>query len=307
MKKKLPKPMTGKNLVILIITGLIFISTPLSAFCQLSLSLKDALKIAIDNYGTIRAKEKYAAASKADIKQAKLDYLPNFNLSAQVDYGTVNGENGPSYAFGPSGIASSGLPLASQNWNAAFGSMYLTNINWDFFAFGRSKEKINTASAIATRNDKDTQQEVFQHQVRVAASYLNLLAAERLAQSYQKNLDRADTLRNIIMVKAKHDLVAGVDSSQANAEVSSARSILLKAINAEDEQTSRLIDYLGIAPQKIAVDTFFIARLPAFMPVQNDSISAQHPVLQYYNSRIVVSDDQTKYERTLSYPTFSLG
>lgn len=115
---------------------------PHLAFAQQKMSLKDAIKIGIENYGTIKAKANYAAVSKAGIQQAKLDYLPNFNVGAQVDYGTANGQNGPAYSFGPVGIASTGLPLAAQNRNAAFGSLYLANINWDFFTFGRSKEKI---------------------------------------------------------------------------------------------------------------------------------------------------------------------
>jgi outer membrane protein TolC len=308
MEKKLSHPVTSGRLSVGWIIAIICVClSPTQVFSQQKLSLKDALKLSINNYGTIQAKSKYAAASKAGIKQAKLDYLPNFNLSAQTDYGTVNGQNGPSYAFGGPAIASSGLPLASQNWNAAFGSLFLTNVNWDFFAFGRSKEKIKTAAAVAQRDDKDTQQEIFQHQIRVSAAYLNLLAAERLRESYQKNLNRADTLRNIISIKAKHDLVAGVDSSQANAEVSNARSTLLKAMDVEDEQSAKLIQFLGIEPQKIEVDTFFISRLPSQMPVGIDSLSAQHPVLEYYKSRIAVSEEQTKYYHTLNYPTLSLA
>jgi len=76
-----------------------------------SFNIKQAIKIGLDNYGTIKA----------------------------------NGQNGPAYAFGPAGIASVDLPLATQKWNAVFGSLYLAKINWDYFAFGRSKQKIETA------------------------------------------------------------------------------------------------------------------------------------------------------------------
>lgn len=277
------------------------------AFAQTPFSLKESLKIAVENYGTIKAKSAYAKASTTAAVQARLDYLPNLNLSAQTDYGTVNGQNGPAYGFGPVGIASGGLPLASQNWNAAFGSLYLANVNWDFFAFGRSQEKVKTANVKKDMDVNDFQQEVFQHQVRVSAAYLNLLAAQRLTESYRKNLIRADTLRQIIIRKAKKDLLAGVDSSQANAEVSNARSILLKAMTFEDEQNSILIKLLGIAPQKIMTDTLFIASLPQLLPVQTDSLAANHPVLEYYKSRIRYSDEQARYYRTFNYPTFTLG
>lgn len=278
-----------------------------SVQAQSTVSLKQAIKIGLDNYGTIKAKAAYAKSSAASVVQAKLDYLPNFNLAAQADYGTANGQNGPAYAFGPAGIASGGLPLASQNWNAAFGALYLANVNWDFFAFGRSKQKIAAADEKQQLDISDLSQEKFQHEVRVASAYLNLLAAQRLTSSYQKNLDRADTLRQVIVRKAKKDLLAGVDSSQANAEVSNAKSILLNAQTFEYDQNSALIKLLGTLPQKIQADTVFIANLPKTLPMPHDSLSAGHPVIAYYKNRILYSDEQTRYFKTLGLPTFSLG
>ncbi|OQP41106.1 transporter [Niastella yeongjuensis] len=287
--------------------GIFSSQVPKRAYSQQQLSLKDALKIGIENYGTIKAKGNYVAASKAQVKQARLDYLPNLNLAIEVNYGTANGQNGPLYAFGPTGIATTGLPLAAQNWSADFGSLYLTNVNWDFFSFGRTREKIKTAGLKTELDDADLRQEIFQQQIRICAAYLNLLAAQRLTTSYHKNLDRADTLRQIIVRKAQKDLLAGVDSSQANAEVSSARSILLKAMTYEDEQNSALIKLLGTVFQKIDADTLFITQLPGSVPINADSVSAHHPILQYYKSRVLYSDQQLNYFKTLNYPTLSLG
>src|SRR6202012_6218668 len=105
------------------------------------------------------------------------------------------------------------------------------------------------AQATSVRDEDDRLEELFQQQVRVAAAYLHLLAAQRLTASYHRNLDRADTLRRIIVIKAQQDLLAGVDSSQANAEVSNARSVLLYAMDVEEEQNDKLIELLGITPQ----------------------------------------------------------
>jgi outer membrane protein TolC len=287
--------------------AVLMVIVPAMVFGQTRLSIKEALRTGLENYGIIKAKSAYAAASKISVKQAKLDYLPNVNLSAQADYGTANGQNGPAYVLGPSGIASTGLPLASQNWNAAFGGLYLTNVNWDFFAFGRSREKIKTAVAAANKDELDKEQEIFQEQVRVAAAYLNLLAAQRLTASYRKNLARADTLRRIIVTKAQHDLVAGVDSSQANAEVSNSKSILLASLNNEQDRNADLIKLLGIEPQQIATDTVFIGQLPKQLAYAIDSLAAGHPVLAFYNSRVKLSRQQANYYHTLAYPTFTLG
>ncbi len=267
-------------------------------------TLQQAIDTAIANYGTIKAKASYTAAANEQVKQARRDYLPNVNLSAQQDYGTINGQNGPLYGFGGLAASSSGVPLDHQNWNAAFGALYLTNINWDFFAFGRAKEKIKTAMAAATQNDKDWQQEIFRHKIKVAAAYLNLVAAQQLTRSYKENMDRADTVRKLVRVRVLNHLIAGVDSSQANAEYSSARITWTKSKDAEQEQGNQLAQLLGVPPQNFTVDTEFVKRIPNLADVQLSEDN--HPVLQWYKSRIALSDEQAKYYKTFYYPAFSV-
>jgi len=286
----------------LVLLSFLFFGYHVSA--QQALSLKQAVQLAVENYGTIKAKANYAAASKATVEQSRRDYLPNLNFGAQQDYGTINGQNGPAYGFGGLNVASSGPAMDAQNWNAAFGSLYLTNVNWDFFAFGRAKEKIKTAQAAATRDINDWQQEIFRQEVKVAAAYLNLIAAQQLTASYQKNLDRADTFRYVVITRAENGLIAGVDSSQANAERSNAQIALTKARDFEQEQSNQLAQLLGITPTDFLLDSFFVSRVPAFSA---DSINTDnHPLLQWYKSRIAVSDEQAKYTKTQFFPAFSL-
>lgn len=275
-----------------------------SIHAQQVITLKQAIDTAIANYGTIKAKASYTAASREQVSQARRDYLPNFNVAAQQDYGTVNGQNGPLYGFGGLSVASSGLPLDHQNWNASFGALYLTNINWDFFAFGRAKEKVKTALAAAAQNDKDWQQEIFKHKIKVAATYLNLVAAQQLTRSYQENLDRADTIRRVVVTRVKNGLIAGVDSSQANAEYSSAKIAFTKAKDFEQEQSNQLAQLMGVTPQPFVVDTSYMIRIPAIP--QTTFNPDNHPLLQWYKSRIALSDEQTKYAKTFYYPAFTM-
>lgn len=289
-----------------VLTGLIFfIFQNKSAQSQI-LSLKDAEAIALQNYNIIRAKNNYANASLASVTQTQREALPNFIISAQQDYGTVNGQNGPLYGFGGYGVASSGLPLPEQNWNAAFGALYLANINWEFFAFGRIKERIRAAETVYERDNMDLEQEQFQHQIKVAAAYLNLLAAQRLTRSFENNLNRADTFRFVVNIRAKNGLIAGVDSSLSNAEVSAAKIALLRAQDAAQQKANELAVLLG-TPEKLEflLDTLFITKIPAAM-VDSFQVRENHPLLKYYKSRVVVSEQQRKYIKTLQYPAFSL-
>ncbi len=275
-------------------------------WAQQKLSLKQALELAVNNYGSVKAKANYAKASLSSVEQSKRDYLPNLTLSAQQDYGTVNGQNGPLYGFGGFGVSSSGLPLANQNWNAAFGSLYLANVNWEFFAFGKAKERIKVAQEVAERDQMDLQQELFNHQIKVSAAYLNLLAAQKLTLSYKKNLLRADTFRQVVVTRALNGLIAGVDSSLANAEVSNAKIAFTNAKNFEQEQSNQLAQLMGVPPAEFTLDSFFISHVPVGIEQTTDSDVTKHPTLRWYQSRIAVGEEQKKYLKTLYYPSLSL-
>lgn len=125
------------------------------------LSLRQALQMAMSNYETIKEKRNYLEASKAKIEESKRDYWPELKLSAQQSYGTINAQNGPMYGFGGLGVASTSMPLPQNSWNSAFGSLYLANINWEFFTFGQTKNKIELAKVNRNQRATDLVQEQF--------------------------------------------------------------------------------------------------------------------------------------------------
>lgn len=284
---------------------LFFLSFCFSGFSQ-TLSLKEAVETGVSNYGTIKAKSKYAEASNETLKQVRRDYLPNLNLSAQQDFGTVNGQNGPLYGFGGLGVASSGLPLPEQNWNAAFGALYLVNVNWEFFTFGRIKERINVSKADATRFEKDLEQEKFQQKIKISAAYLNLLASQRLVISQEKNLSRAEVFQRLAAVRVKNGLLAGVDSTLASAEVSRAKISLNQIKDQVKEQNNKLVALMGAEIKDFALDSSFVKQIPRAIFNLEQQADSLNPVLQFYKSRIDFSKQQVKAFRKEQYPSFSL-
>jgi outer membrane protein TolC len=289
-----------------LILGFLSVLYVFQAQGQKVLTIKEAEQIALSNYGSIKAKANQLNASKAYLKETKTEYLPDVNLSAQQDYGTVNGQNGPLYGYRGLSVASSGPALSKQNWNAGFGALYLTNVNWDFFAFGRSREKIKVQKTMVSLDENDLAQEQFQHQVRVASTYLNLLAAQQLAVAAQDNLNRSIDLQTVVVARVKNGLNPGVDLSLANAEVSNARITLTNAEQTVQDQSNQLANYLGIPPQNFLLDSTFVTKAPANADPQPVLNPGDHPLLRYYRNRIGVSDEQAKYYSTFSYPTFSL-
>jgi outer membrane protein TolC len=227
-------------------------------------------------------------------------------VAAQQAYGTANGQFGPLFSIGGLNAGSSGPPFPSQNWSAAFGGLYLANFNWDFFTFGRVQQRINLAKAQVIRESDDLEQEKFQQRVRVAGTYLNLLAAQRLRESQQRNLDRANALRTVVVARTKNGLNPGVDSSLANAEVSNAKISLSNAKNFEAEQASQLAQLMAIPNQDFILDTLLVYKVPTSI---YDSVifkEKEHPILKFYQSRINVSKEQEKYFNRFKYPVFSL-
>jgi len=288
-----------------IIFGFLSVLIVSKAQGQKLLTIKDAEQLALANYGTIKAKANQLNASKAFLTETKTEQLPDVNLSAQQDYGTTNGQNGPLYGYRGFSVASSGPALAKQNWNSAFGSLYLANVSWDFFSFGKAREKVQVQKTTVSLDQTDLVQEQFQHQVRVASTYLNLLAAQQLTKAAEDNLQRAIDLQTVVVARVKNGLNAGVDSSQANAEVSNARILLTNSRQTVQDQSNQLAIFLGIPHQEFLLDSAFITKPPASVDPQSTINNENHPLLQFYQNRINVSDELAKYYKTFSYPTFS--
>ncbi|MGQ7944695.1 TolC family protein [Flavobacterium sp. WC2509] len=286
------------------ITLLFFLIFATSGFSQ-TLSLKEAIKTGLENYGSIKAKTNYSSASQETLKQSKRDYLPNLNLSAQQDYGTINGQNGALYGFNGLGTASSGPALPEQNWNAAFGALYLVNMNWDFFTFGKIQEKINLAKVDIQIKEKDLNQEKFQQQIKISSAYLNLLASQRLLISQQKNLSRAEVFKKTAVARVKNGLLAGVDSTLATAEVSKAKIALNLARNFVKEQNNKLVDLMGVAPQDFIADTLFVNQIPKQLAFDEKASDSLHPLLQFYKTKVDYSNQQVKLYKRFYYPTMS--
>jgi outer membrane protein TolC len=290
------------------VNKLVFVIIPLlislQGFSQ-TLTMQQALEEGESNYGSIKSK-KYTVEALNNAESAiEKEYLPNVVLSAQQVYGTINGQNGPLYGFGGFGVASSGLPLNQQNWNAAFGALYLANVNWEFFTFGKVRGRVEVARANKAISEENLSQEIFQHQVRVAAAYLNVLASQRLKNAQQKNLERASVFQRSVVARARTGLIAGVDSSLANAEVSNAKIALIRAVDLVQQETQKLSLLLGRPGANFELDSLFVNRVPS-LGAAEENTSALHPVLRFYRSRVDYNLQQAKLTQKLYYPSLNL-
>lgn len=284
----------------------------LTVLCGLStlsyaqtLQLPDALQRSIQNYEKIKAKEALVKASQENTNYQKSQYLPDFTVLAQQSYGTINAQNGPMYGYGGLGSAATSMPLAEQNWNAAFGALYLANINWNLFTFGRIKNQVQLARVEEKHATTDLEQEKFQHQVKVGTAYFNLFASQRIKYVQEKNLERAQVFMNTTVSRVESGLIPGVDASLAKAEVSNGQSALIKAYDMELEYSKTLAVLLGEEYQSFTLDSVFTSKTPELTGESSINSLIDHPLLVWQKSKVAGSVQSEKIHRSHTLPSLA--
>lgn len=271
---------------------------------QQPLSLGQALETGVQNFQRIQAKRNYVQSSEALTRNARNEYLPNVIASVQQNYGTVNGQFGPLGAVGVLGVASAGPVYQEQNWNAAFGALYIVNMNWEVFTFGRVRSRIEAAKAQVSRDSADLVQEEFVHKVKISGAYLNLLIAQQLVRSAQSNLVRAEIVQRTVRARALSGLNPGVDSALANAEVSRAKLSLIDLRNNEQQVRNQLAQLLALNGLQAVLDTTFFTREPTIF--NTDVTIAQNPQVKFYQARINQAEKATSLVRRSIMPGVTL-
>ncbi|KMQ65503.1 transporter [Chryseobacterium angstadtii] len=267
-------------------------------------SLEDVLTRAGKNYQSIQKKEVYIKASHERLNLQKTYYLPEVTLMAQQSFGTINAQNGPMYSQGGLGVASTSMPLADQNWNAAFGSLYLANINWNVYSFGRlkTKEQIETSDIEVQKSDLN--QEIFQHQIKAAGAYFNLLVSQRLENVQFENHKRSEVIYTIAKARAESGLIPEVDASLAKAEMSNAQTAIINANDHVLEYNKKLADLLAENFTSYQLDHYFSENTPLMM-AETSSLE-KHPSILFINQKINKSKFQEAHLATTRLPSLSL-
>jgi len=270
------------------------------------LTLPEALRTAVANFPKIKAAQHLASASAFELKAARQDGLPDITAGAEFAYGTLDGLNG--LASGEPGLTTltNGPVTTRQNYNAAFGALYLTNIDFNLYSFGLQRAHVAAAKGQYDQDKSSLDDQIFQQQVHTAAAYLDLLAARQIRLAMEANLTRTLQLRDVILARTINGLNAGVDSSIADAEVSKARLTLIDARNFEQQQANKLSIQMGIAPQAFNLDTATDQKLPGNLLEPTTPDLANHPDLRFLATRITTSDLSATYIQKTGLPRVSL-
>ena len=269
------------------------------------LTLQEALFRTENQYDKIKSKQLLVDAAQQNTAFQKQHYLPDFTVSAQQSFGTINVQHGPMYAYGGLASAATSMPLADQNWNAAFGSLYFANVNWNLFTFGRNKNQVELGIKKESTAKADLQQEIFQQQIKVGAAYLNLLASQRIKFVQEKNAERAQVFYEMTNARAKSGLIPEVDSQLAKAEWSNAKSLQIKAFDKELEWSKHLAVLMNDDFKVYELDSLYSTSLPNKLEKSTEENLKVHPYLQFQQSKIDESEQHIELLKSNKMPNLS--
>ncbi|MBT1686859.1 TolC family protein [Dawidia soli] len=278
-----------------LIISLIFITH----FCH-GQALQEILKQAEANYPLLKAKGYEVQARKDQVAFAKSTALPSLDAAYQLNYATYNNITG--MAVGHGFVPISGPPSTTNTYDAVFGSVGGLLLNWEPFTFGQRKSRINSARAYQEYQQADQAQEVFQHQVKTANAYLDLVLTHKLVNVYSKNLERAQDNVRIVKSLTRSGLRPGTDTALFKAELSRARIELLEYEKLKQSQQLILSELLGGEQANYSIDSSYFKLLP-FITV--DTLPQQHPLIRLSMSRVLINQYEKKYVQTSMYPTLS--
>lgn len=283
--------------IIIITIGILLLSVGASQ----AQVLKDLLEKAKD-YPLLKAKRFESVAREDQVRYARSAAIPSIDAGYQVNYATYNNITG--MATAQHFVSISGPPSATNSSEAVLGSAGGLLMNWELFTFGQRRSKVRAAKAALDYQKADEQNEVFQHQVRTANTYLDLLVTHELIKVYQRNLSRSEDNVRIVRSLSGSGLRPGVDTALFQAELARAKVDLLNYERLWQAQQLQLSELLGdLHVTQFPADSSYFSRLPV---LPDPPGSTSHPLIGLSAGKLKISQyERSTLQRSL-YPKLSL-
>jgi outer membrane protein len=254
-----------------------------------SVSLHSLLEQAEKNYPNLKSKMLEVQAAEKGIAVSRSSLVPSLDASYQVNRATYNNITGmvyPQYI-----IPISGPPSSDNKMNGAFGSAASLLLNWQPITFGQRKAQVDYSQANFRYRTADSENEIFQHKVKVIYAYLDLLEATELEKVYHGNYLRATANFSLARTLTINGLKPGVDSTLFKAEVSRAKIELLNSIKIKQQSVIILSELVATDTVIVVTDSTYFLKLP-FLSDQPDSI--KNPLFSLYSSDTELSKAKRK-------------
>jgi outer membrane protein TolC len=268
-----------------------------------SLTLEQAVELALSHYPAIRATLAQASAASSEVGLAKTTYLPRTDLVWQANRATRNNIFGL-YFPQPVPLPISGPVLGTNNgtnvWGTAAGFLF----GWEPFDFGLRKAKVGTARAQESQAKAGVEVTQFDVTVAAADAFLSLLASQQAVQVAQASVERARVLSTTIDVLVRNELRPGADASRARAELATAQTQLIQAEQIEQISRSTLAQQLGVAGTTVTIKEGPLLQLPPPSAGPSPIVFTSHPLAASQSAVVgVVKARQKELERSY-FPRF---
>ncbi len=264
------------------------------------------LDLSRKNYPLLKAREAEVSSARHEVMQSTSDYIPKLTVQHQYTYGTSNSVAGSFYP-NPAIISPSGGIRAENTNIATWGSFTSSLIEWNVFNFGKVAANVSSSRANLDNSEATLENEIFQHQVRVADAYLLTLIAQKLTTIQETNVNRALKFREVVAAGVRSGMRPGVDSSMAHAEYAKAELLLLETKRNEKAQHYQLAELTGVVQDDLPEpdSMAFFTTLP-LLPDTSFVAYGANPVLRLYHARALATEARSLAIRRSFLPSVSL-
>lgn len=260
---------------------------PIAAIAQAPadtvLPLKAALTLAKQNYHLLKARKLETDAAAAAVGTAKYSRLPTIDAGYQANLSTANNLTGQFFPY--TLLPMTGPPSIANSYTPATGSAASILINWQALTFGQRNAEIGLSIAGARTKAAGWQQDIFNHQINVISSYLNVLLANDVVRVEQHNIERVQAALRQSMELAKAGTKPGVDTALFISELSKAKIDLLKARKQLQIEQWSLAQLLALDVLPVPADTAFLDKLPPAPAIADTSYSS-NPMIRYRQTEV---------------------
>jgi len=286
------------------ILGWLLAAAGLAAQPSTPLTLEQAVHLAWEKYPAVRASLEQVSAAAAGIDLARTAYLPRADLLGQINRATRNNVFGlllPQQVVSPISGPVLGRASMTNVWGSALGLL----VSWEPFDFGLRRATVEAAQT--AKQSAEAQAAVTRHEVGAAAAdaFLTILAAQQTVRAAQAGLERAQVLHQAVQALANAELRPGADASRSTAELAQARTLLIRATQAEQVSRAALAQLLGTSLDAVALQAGSLLRLPLDTDAA-DVPPSQHPRAQAQNSAVEAVQSRQKILDRSYFPRFRL-
>ncbi|MFI5137508.1 MAG: TolC family protein [Sphingobacteriales bacterium] len=243
---------------------------------------------------------------RAQAVETRNNWLPNLRLNYQADIGTSNNVTGPYFGFGIVPSSSGGIHNTSVT-TALSDNLGIAALDWEVYNFGKYGAENRVANSNITVEQNSYAESKYDIRSFTISNYLQLLRLQDFVGIQYRNIRRNLEIRRSIESLAKSGVIAGVDTSIAEAELSKARLNYIGLNDQLKQVQLQLSEVTGLPYQSIIPDStveMTLINQPSAYLFPPDT--ANHPLINFYRSVYQNSIQREDLVKKLYNPKISL-